>query len=78
MTSLGIALILTAASMASAASLSSEGERSAAACKMWSKLENKTLPLQNEGHANCTTNDQCTGFTCKGIYQVCLCTSAES
>jgi hypothetical protein len=40
-----------------------------AACRMWSKLENKTLPLQDQGHANCTTNEECTGFTCKGIYQ---------
>jgi len=36
---------------------------------MWAKLENKTLPLQDQGHANCTTNSDCTGFTCKGIYQ---------
>ena len=41
-----------------------------AECQMWSKLENKTLPLQDQGHANCTTNSQCTGFDCKGIYQV--------
>lgn len=40
-----------------------------AECQMWSKLENKTLPLQDQGHANCTTNSQCTGFDCKGIYQ---------
>ena len=46
------------------------GDEMKAACEMWSKLENKTLPLQNEGHANCTTNEECTGFTCKGIYQV--------
>ena len=46
------------------------GDEMKAACEMWSKLENKTLPLQNEGHANCTTNDECTGFNCKGIYQV--------
>ena len=39
-------------------------------CQMWAKLENKTLPLQDQGHANCTTNADCTGFTCKGIYQV--------
>jgi len=38
-------------------------------CQMWAKLENKTLPLQDQGHANCTTNSDCTGFTCKGIYQ---------
>ena len=41
-------------------------------CQMWAKLENKTLPLQDQGHANCTTNSDCTGFTCKGIYQVRL------
>ncbi len=39
-------------------------------CTMWSKLENKTLSLQNQGHANCTTNEQCTGFSCDGLYQV--------
>ena len=39
-------------------------------CQMWAKLENKTLPLQDQGHANCTTNSDCTGFSCKGIYQV--------
>jgi len=39
-------------------------------CLMWAKLENKTLPLQDQGHANCSTNSDCTGFTCKGIYQV--------
>ncbi len=39
-------------------------------CQMWSKLENKTLPLQDQGHANCTTNPDCTGFSCVGIYQV--------
>ncbi len=37
---------------------------------MWAKLENKTLPLQNQGHANCTTNERCTGFHCDGMYQV--------
>ena len=69
----------TATMVASAAALSillllpaAEGvdDEMKAACEMWSKLENKTLPLQNEGHANCTTNDECTGFNCKGIYQV--------
>merc|ERR1711894_613537 len=38
-------------------------------CQMWAKLENKTLPLQDQGHVNCTTNSDCTGFSCKGIYQ---------
>ena len=69
----------TATMVASAAALSmllllpaaeSVGDEMKAACEMWSKLENKTLPLQNEGHANCTTNDECTGFNCNGIYQV--------
>ena len=46
------------------------GRSKRAECGMWSKLENKTLPLQNQGHANCTTNPKCTGFTCKGVYQV--------
>ena len=53
-----------------AAAAEGVGDEMKAACEMWSKLENKTLPLQNEGHANCTTNDECTGFNCKGIYQV--------
>jgi hypothetical protein len=39
-------------------------------CALWAKLENKTVPLQNQGHANCTTNEDCTGFNCVGIYQV--------
>lgn len=38
-------------------------------CALWAKLENKTVPLQNQGHANCTTNSDCTGFNCVGIYQ---------
>ena len=44
--------------------------QSRAECQMWAKLENKTLPLQNQGHANCTTNERCTGFHCDGMYQV--------
>jgi hypothetical protein len=39
-------------------------------CALWAKLENKTVPLQNQGHANCTTNNDCTGFNCVGMYQV--------
>ena len=42
-------------------------------CALWGKLENKTVPLQNQGHANCTTNSDCTGFNCVGIYQVRSC-----
>lgn len=53
---------------AAALATSTEGNKKAE-CEMWSKLENKTLPLQNQGHANCTTNPDCTGFSCKGIYQ---------
>lgn len=45
-------------------------KRHRAECQMWSKLENKTLPLQDKGHANCTTNEECTGFKCVGVYQV--------
>jgi len=40
-----------------------------AECLMWSYLENKTMPLQDQGHATCTTNKQCTGFTCEGMFQ---------
>jgi len=57
-----------AATLASSSS-ETETKRRRAECEMWSKLENKTLPLQNQGHANCTTNPDCTGFSCTGIYQ---------
>jgi len=40
-----------------------------AECVMWSYLENKTMPLQDQGHATCTTNDECTGFTCDGMFK---------
>lgn len=60
--------VLSAMAVAAAAS-DSEDSKKRAECDMWSKLENKTLPLQNQGHANCTTNPDCTGFSCKGIYQ---------
>ena len=45
-------------------------KRHRAECQMWGKLENRTLPLQNQGHANCSVNEECTGFMCKGQYQV--------
>ena len=45
-------------------------KRHRAECQMWGKLENRTLPLQNQGHADCSVNDECTGFMCKGQYQV--------
>ena len=51
-------------------SSSSSSVKHRAECAMWAKLENKTLPLQNQGHANCTTNEQCTGFECLGMYKV--------
>lgn len=38
-------------------------------CVMWSYLENKTMPLQDQGHATCVTNDQCTGFGCEGVFK---------
>ena len=45
-------------------------KRHRAECQMWGKLENRTLPLQNQGHADCAVNKECTGFMCKGKYQV--------
>ena len=45
-------------------------KRHRAECQMWGKLENRTLPLQNQGHADCSVNKECTGFMCKGKYQV--------
>lgn len=44
-------------------------KRHRAECQMWGKLENRTLPLQNQGHADCAVNKECTGFMCKGQYQ---------
>ena len=38
-------------------------------CVMWSHLENKTMPLQDQGHATCITNDQCSGFSCDGEFK---------
>lgn len=38
-------------------------------CVMWSYLENKTMPLQDQGHATCVTNPECTGFSCDGVYK---------
>ena len=40
-----------------------------AECIMWSHLENKTMPLQDQGHATCVTNDQCSGFSCHGEFK---------
>ena len=45
-------------------------KRHRAECQMWAKLENRTLPLQNQGQAKCSVNEECTGFMCKGKYQV--------
>ena len=47
-------------------------KRHRAECQMWGKLENRTLPLQNQGHADCSVNAECTGFMCKGQYQVII------
>ncbi|XP_040564665.1 uncharacterized protein [Lepeophtheirus salmonis] len=44
-------------------------EEKRAECMVWAKLENKTLPLQNQGQAKCLTNKECSGFTCTGVYQ---------
>lgn len=52
------------------ASLGSElTEEQRAECVMWSHLENKTMPLQDQGHATCRTNDECSGFTCEGHFK---------
>lgn len=65
------ALVLALLSLTSVAKSSeSEDKRHRAECLMWSKLENQTLPLQDQGHANCSTNNECTGFNCVGLYQV--------
>jgi len=46
-----------------------EEEDKRAECIMWSHLENQTMPLQDQGHATCTTNDQCSGFSCHGEFK---------
>ena len=48
------------------------GEDERAECVMWSHLENKTMPLQDQGHATCRTNDECSGFTCEGQFKVSI------
>jgi len=53
----------------SSVSTSFDEKRHRAECQMWGKLENRTLPLQNQGHADCSVNAECTGFMCKGQYQ---------
>ena len=45
-------------------------EEERAECIMWSHLENKTMHLQDQGHATCRTNDECSGFTCEGQFKV--------
>ena len=47
-----------------------DAEERRAECVMWSHLENKTMPLQDQGHATCRTNDECSGFTCDGHFKV--------
>ena len=46
-------------------------EQERAECVMWAHLENKTMPLQDQGHATCRTNQECSGFTCDGHFKVC-------
>ena len=65
--------LLVVVTIAAALTTAVEGmdpERHKAACDMWAKIDEKTIPLQNQGHANCTTNEECTGFNCKGVFQV--------
>ena len=45
-------------------------EQERAECVMWAHLENKTMPLQDQGHATCRTNQECSGFTCDGHFKV--------
>ena len=47
-----------------------KGDEERAECIMWSHLENKTMPLQDQGHATCRTNDECSGFSCEGTFKV--------
>ena len=49
-----------------------KGDEERAECIMWSHLENKTMPLQDQGHATCRTNDECSGFSCKGTFKVVI------
>jgi len=44
-------------------------DKSRPECVMWSYLENKTMPLQDQGHATCVTNSACTGFSCSGVFK---------
>merc|ERR1719297_392673 len=46
-----------------------KGDQDRAECIMWSHLENKTMPLQDQGHATCRTNDECSGFSCEGTFK---------
>merc|ERR1719297_615837 len=46
-----------------------KGDQDRAECVMWAHLENKTMPLQDQGHATCRTNDECSGFTCDGHFK---------
>ena len=49
-----------------------DAEERRAECVMWSHLENKTMPLQDQGHATCRTNEECSGFTCEGQFKVSM------
>lgn len=40
-----------------------------AECQMWAHLENKSIPFKDDGQANCTTNTDCTGFSCEGTFK---------
>ena len=68
--SLVVSIVIIIIQQLSCVSSFDEKERHRAECQMWGKLENRTLPLQNQGHADCAVNDECTGFMCKGQYQV--------
>ena len=66
----GLTLVVASLMGASLGAALTEEER--AECVMWSHLENKTMPLQDQGHATCRTNDECSGFTCEGHFKVSI------
>ena len=66
-----VGFTLAVTSLVGAAGADLTGEQRAE-CLMWSHLENKTMPLQDEGHATCRTNDECSGFTCEGQFKVSI------
>ena len=63
-----VAVLVAVAGAGAEEGAGADSER--AECVMWAHLENKTMPLQDQGHATCRTNDECSGFTCDGHFKV--------